>query len=99
AAAAAPPHNRSPAVGAGEPVVGAQHKAVQGLQWFVTEATWDHERVNQRRVELLVGDPATAPNDQGALVLDESGDRKGGRHTPHVARQSLSSRGEDDTAH
>src|ERR687897_694923 len=48
-----------------EPVVGAQHRAVQGLQWFLTEATWDHERVNQRRVELLLGDPATAPNDQG----------------------------------
>jgi SRSO17 transposase len=79
-----------------EPVVGAQHKAVQGLQWFLTEATWDHERVNQRRVELLVGDPATAPNDQGALVLDDSGDRKAGRHTAHVARQWLGSLGKTD---
>jgi SRSO17 transposase len=79
-----------------EPVVGAQHKAVQGLQWFVTEATWDHEQLNQRRVELLVGDPATAPNDQGALVLDDSGDRKAGRHTAHVARQWLGSLGKTD---
>jgi SRSO17 transposase len=79
-----------------EPVVGAQHKAVQGLQWFLTEATWDHERVNQRRVELLVGDPATAPNDHGALVLDDSGDRKAGRHTAHVARQWLGSLGKTD---
>jgi hypothetical protein len=79
-----------------EPVVGAQHKAVQGLQWFLTEATWDHERVNQRRVELLLGDPATAPNDQGALVLDDSGDRKAGRHTAHVARQWLGSLGKTD---
>jgi hypothetical protein len=79
-----------------EPVVGAQHAAVQGLQWFLTEATWDHERVNQRRVELLVGDPATAPDDHGALVLDDSGDRKAGRHTAHVARQWLGSLGKTD---
>jgi SRSO17 transposase len=79
-----------------EPVVGAQHKAVQGLQWFLTEATWDHQRVNQRRVELLLGDLATAPNDQGALVLDDSGDRKAGRRTAHVARQWLGSLGKTD---
>ena len=79
-----------------EPVVGAQHRAVQGLQWFLSEATWDHQRVNQRRVELLLGDPATAPHAQGALVLDDSGDRKAGRHTAHVARQWLGSLGKTD---
>jgi SRSO17 transposase len=79
-----------------EPIVGAQHAAVQGLQWFLSEATWDYERVNQRRVELLLGDPATAPNDQGVLVLDDSGDRKAGRHTAHVARQWLGSLGKTD---
>src|SRR4029450_10310579 len=30
-----------------EPVVGAQHAAVQGLQFFLSEATWGHERVHQ----------------------------------------------------
>src|SRR5215216_2953387 len=79
-----------------EPVVGAQHRAVQGLQWFLTEATWDHEQVNQRRVELLLGDPATAPHAQGVLVIDDSGDRKAGRHTAHVARQWLGSLGKTD---
>ena len=79
-----------------EPIVGAQHAAVQGLQWFLSEATWDHERVNQRRVELLLGDPATAPHDHGVLVLDDSGDRKAGRHTAHVARQWLGSLGKTD---
>src|SRR6266508_1519553 len=58
-----------------EPIVGAQHAAVQGLQWFLTESSWDHEQLNQRRVELLVADPATAPHDQGVLVRDDSGDR------------------------
>jgi len=79
-----------------EPIVGAQHAAVQGLQWFVSESTWDHERVNQRRVELLVADPATRPHDQGVLVLDDTGDRKAGRHTAHVARQYLGSVGKTD---
>jgi SRSO17 transposase len=84
------------ALAGAEPVVGAQHGAVQGLQWFVTESSWDHQQVNQRRVELLVADPATAPHDHGALVLDDSGDRKAGRHTAHVARQWLGSLGKTD---
>jgi hypothetical protein len=84
------------ALAGAEPVVGAQHAAVQGLQWFVSESTWDHERVNQRRVELLVADPATAPHEQGVLVIDDTGDRKAGRHTAHVARQYLGSLGKTD---
>ena len=84
------------ALAGAEPVVGAQHRAVQGLQWFVSEATWDHEQVNQRRVQLLVADPATAPHDHGALVIDDSGDRKAGRRTAHVARQWLGSLGKTD---
>jgi DDE superfamily endonuclease len=54
------------------------------------------QAVNQRRVELLMADPATAPHDQGVLVLDDSGDRKAGRHTAHVARQYLGSVGKTD---
>src|SRR5213083_1864894 len=84
------------ALAGAEPVVGAQHKVVQGLQWFLTEASWDHEQVNQRRVQLLAGDPATAPHAQGTLVIDDSGDRKAGRHTAHVARQWLGSVGKTD---
>jgi hypothetical protein len=79
-----------------EPVVGAQHKDVQGLQWFLTESSWDHEQVNQRRVELLLDDPATRPHDQGVLVIDDTGDRKAGTKTAHVARQWLGSVGKTD---
>src|SRR5215213_4438430 len=79
-----------------EPVVGAQHAAVQGLQWFVSESTWDHEQINQRRLQLLCGDRATCPHDQGVLVIDDSGDRKAGTHTAHVARQYLGSLGKTD---
>jgi SRSO17 transposase len=84
------------ALAGAEPVVGAQHKAVQGLQWFLTESSWDHERVNRRRIQLLVDDPATRPHDHGVLVVDDSGDRKAGRHTAHVARQWLGSLGKTD---
>jgi SRSO17 transposase len=76
-------------------VVGAQHAAVQGLQFFLSEASWDAEQFNQRRLELLVGDPATRPQDQGVLVIDDSGDRKDGRHIAHVVRQYLGSLGKN----
>ena len=80
-----------------EPVVGAQRKEAQSLQWFLSESRWDHERINRRRVELLLlEDPATAPNDTGALVIDETGDRKEGKKTAHVGRQYLSSIGKID---
>jgi hypothetical protein len=79
-----------------EPIVGAQHRQVQRLQWFVSESTWDHQRVNQQRIELLQADPATAPHKRGVLVIDDTGDRKDGHHTAHVARQYLGSVGKTD---
>jgi SRSO17 transposase len=84
------------ALAGAEPIVGAQHGAVQGLQWVLSESTWDHEQLNQRRVQLLLDDPATAPHERGALVLDDSGDRKAGTKTAHVARQYLGSLGKTD---
>ena len=79
-----------------EPITGAQHREVQRLQWFLSESAWDHEVVNDRRVRLLCEDPATAPNDRGVLVLDDTGDRKDGTATAHVARQYLGSVGKID---
>jgi hypothetical protein len=79
-----------------EPVSGAQHREVQRLQWFLSESAWDHEQVNERRVELLCQDPATAPHERGVLVIDDTGDRKDGTRTAHVARQYLGSVGKVD---
>ncbi|HEX5882333.1 MAG TPA: IS701 family transposase [Actinomycetota bacterium] len=84
------------ALAGAEPILGAQHAAVQELQWFLTESTWDHEQVNQRRLQLLLGDPATRPHDHGVLVIDDTGDRKAGTATAHVARQYLGSLGKTD---
>lgn len=72
-----------------EPVAGAQRKEAQSLQWFLTESGWDPEEVNRRRVELMREDPETAPNQSGALVIDETGDRKDGKATAHVGQQYL----------
>jgi len=77
------------ALAGAEPVVGAQHPAVQRLQFFLTESTWDAEALNARRLALLRSDPATAPHAGGVLVIDDTGDRKDGRRTAHVARQWL----------
>jgi hypothetical protein len=80
-----------------EPVRGAQAAPVQRLQWFLSESAWDVAAVNGRRLALLCGTPATRPHGQGVLVLDDTGDRKAGTKTDHVARQYLGSVGKIDT--
>jgi len=80
-----------------EPVSGAQRKEAQSLQWFLSESGWDPREVNERRLELLFGDPRTAPREDGVLVVDEHGDRKWGKHTAHVGRQWLANIGKTDS--
>ena len=79
-----------------EPVTGAQHPAVQRLQFFLSESRWDPGRVNARRLELLRADPAIAPHEAGVLVIDDSGDRKDGAKTARVGRQWLGRYGKID---
>src|SRR3954466_1967418 len=79
-----------------EPVTGAQRKEAQSLQWFLSESGWDPMEVNKHRLELLVEERATAPSGKGALVIDEHGDRKWGKHTAHVDRQWLANIGKTD---
>jgi SRSO17 transposase len=79
-----------------EPVEGAQRKEAQGLQWFLSESSWDPERINRRRIELMLEDPKTAPSRGGALVIDETGDRKDGKKTAHVGKQYLGGIGKID---
>ena len=84
------------ALAGAEPVAGAQHPAVQRLQFFLSESRWDPERVNARRLELLLADPATATHEAGVLVIDDSGDRKDGTKTAHVGHQWLGRYGKTD---
>ncbi|MFD1276231.1 transposase [Streptomyces kaempferi] len=67
-----------------EPVVGAGMPGVQRLQFFLSESPWEAEQINDRRLELLREESATAPQDGGVIVIDDSGDRKDGRATSHV---------------
>ncbi len=76
-----------------EPVVGAQHPRVQGLQWFLSASTWAADAINARRLALLRADPTTAPDAHGVRVIDEHGDRKWGHKTAHVGRQYLANLG------
>lgn len=76
-----------------EPVVGAQRKEAQGLQWFLSESTWEPAEINARRLELSGADPKTAPDERGVLVIDEHGDREWGNKTAHVGKQYLANIG------
>jgi SRSO17 transposase len=79
-----------------EPVIGAQRKEAQSLQWFLSESRWDSQRINERRLELMVADAASAPSEEGVLVIDEHGDRKWGNKTAHVGRQWLANMGKTE---
>jgi SRSO17 transposase len=79
-----------------EPLVGAQLPRAQRLQWFLSESDWQERAVQQQCLHLLVEDPSTAPNSQGVLVIDETGDRKDGPKTAHVGRQYLANLGKID---
>ena len=79
-----------------EPLVQAQAAEVQRLQFFLSEAAWDAEAINARRLALLAAEPATAASAEGVLIIDDTGDRKDGSATDHVARQYLGSVGKVD---
>jgi len=79
-----------------EPLTQAQTAAVQRLQYLLAEAAWDAELVTARRIALLMADRLTAPHAEGVLVIDDTGDRKDGSATAHVARQYLGSVGKID---
>ncbi len=79
-----------------EPVVGAQRKEAQSLQWFLSESRWDPKEVNERRLEVMLEESATTPSEEGVLVIDEHGDRKWGKKTAHVGRQWLANIGKTE---
>jgi SRSO17 transposase len=84
------------AVAGAEPNTQAQAAPVQALQFFLSESTWAVPSVTEQRLAVLFTDPATQPHEQGVLIIDETGDRKHGTKTAHVARQYLGSVGKVD---
>jgi SRSO17 transposase len=79
-----------------EPLVQAQAAPVQQLQFFLSEAAWDADAITARTLQLLSADCLTASTAEGVLVIDDTGDRKDGGATDHVARQYLGSVGKID---
>lgn len=77
-------------------MAGAGKPGVQRLQFFLSESPWEAEQINDRRLELLRKEPATAPHDGGVIVIDDSGDRKDGTATANVGRQWLGRYGKTD---
>lgn len=84
------------ALAGAEPLVHAQTAEVQRLQFFLSEAAWDAETINAKRLALLLQDPVHAPSAAGVLVIDDTGDRKDDHATDHVAWQYLGSIGKVD---
>jgi SRSO17 transposase len=84
------------ALAGAEPLVQAQAAPVQQLQFFLSESNWEIEQVAARTLQLWCADPLLAPTAGGALVIDDTGDRKEGCATDHVARQYLGSVGKID---
>ena len=52
--------------------------------------------INERRLELMLEESASAPSQKGVLVIDEHGDRKWGKKTAHVGRQWLANIGKTE---
>ena len=70
--------------------MGAQHPAAQQLQYFLSEAAWDGGGGGRAAPGGAPGaTPPRGPTPSGVLVLDDTGDRKDGTQTAHVARQYL----------
>ncbi len=73
-----------------EPVVGAQHPAPSNCSTSCRRPPGTR-RAQRARLAGLLADPATRPHADGVLVVDDTGDRKDGTKTAHVARQYLGS--------
>ena len=86
-------HKTLTALAGAAPNVEAHEAPVQRLQFFLSESVWDAEAVNARRLEMLWADAEVGPHAGGVLVIDETGDRKDGTKTAHVAHQYLGSIG------
>src|SRR5512143_1390218 len=56
------------------------------LNRFLTEAVWDVEALNRRRLELLQKDPTTRYSDQGVIPIDNTLIDRDGLLIPDAAR-------------
>jgi len=79
-----------------ELLTGSKLPTVQRLQLFLSKSELDPERVNGRRLEMLLASPPTVSHGAGVLVIGDSSDRKDGTKTVHMGRHWLSRYGKTD---
>jgi SRSO17 transposase len=75
---------------------GAAQRGAETCNGSSRNPRWDPEKVNERRLEVLLGESTTAPEEKGVLVIDEHGDRKWGKRTAHVGKQWLANIGKTE---
>ena len=66
------------------------------LHHFLTEATWDASRLNQRRLQVMQQCNQTKLKRGFTLIIDDSGNRKSGKETAGVGRQYIGEVGKTD---
>jgi len=66
------------------------------LHHFLTEATWEADRLNERRKEVMQECNQTKLKRGFTLIIDNSGHRKSGKETAGVGRQYIGEVGKTD---
>jgi hypothetical protein len=66
------------------------------LHHFLTEATWDLEKVNERRLQVMQQCSQTKVKRGFSLIIDDSGHRKSGNETAGIGRQYIGEIGKTD---
>jgi len=66
------------------------------LHHFLTEATWDAQKVNERRLQVMQQCSQTKVRRGFTLIIDDSGHRKSGSCTAGIGRQYIGEIGKTD---
>ena len=66
------------------------------LHHFLTEATWDSEKVNECRLQVMQQCSQTKVRRGFTLIIDDSGHRKSGKETAGIGRQYIGEIGKTD---
>jgi len=63
------------------------HANYENMQYFISEAKWDQEQLNNRRIQILQSNHTTKSSRKGILSIDDTGCKKWGYKTEGVAVQ------------
>jgi len=63
------------------------------LHHFLSQSSWDEEKLNEKRLKLIQRDRRTRTSQKGALIIDDTGCKKTGTYTEGAKPQRLGSEG------